>query len=919
MKAPENTERRRGPPLVAIFSILTIGLASVALLGWILGWPRLTSFKAELIPMAPSTAVLFLLFGVAMGLRAWTPLSRRNFRVSVALGGLGALGALLLFVLSGLNIHWPAEHLGLNINGTVGGAARAHTSPVTAFCFLVASVSFLASLAHAATRPWRATLALVAAGVLLGTCYLFLLTYFFGTPLLHGSEFIPPTLNTLLAFVTLGLALLALAGSLIKPLRRTPGADSSPVFVFALIFLLLALGIVATGYIYYRGQEQHYLAEVERQLAAIADLKVSGLAQWRQDRLADAAIYFKNPSFAALVRRGFEQPEDADTQHQLQDWLGKYPTLTDYNQIGLLDTQGITRLALPAGQPPLPAVVTQRAAELLRSGRVDFQDFYRHEANQRIYLAVLVPLFDERDARRPLGVLVLRIDPETFLYPLIKRWPTSSLTAETLLIRREGNEAVFLNELRFQTNTALSLRVSLDRVTLPAVQAALGREGVMEGVDYREAPVVAALRAIPNSPWTLVARMDTAEMYDPLRVRLWQVVVVIGALLLSAGACVGWAGRLQRVRSYLERAETAEVLRASEARFRTMFEAAPLGVALVDSRTGRLCEVNPQFAEIAGRTRAEMATIDWMSITHPDDVQADLDSMAQLNAGLIPGFKMNKRYRRPDDSYVWINLSVAPIAGADKSHPRHLCMIEDITERKRTEEALLQSRQQLRALSARQATLREEERTRIAREIHDELGQLLTGLKMDLHLAEDLVVDLHDARLHPLLDKLVAATELADATIITVQRIASELRPGVLDRLGLLLALHYEANQFERRSGLRCKLTLPQEELAVPPEAATAFFRIFQETLTNVARHAAAKSVEGAFRADPDQWVLVVQDDGQGIAEAEVTDPRSLGLLGMQERARLLGGTVTFRPAATGGTVVEVCLPRRDAAATIEL
>jgi PAS domain S-box-containing protein/putative nucleotidyltransferase with HDIG domain len=138
-------------------------------------------------------------------------------------------------------------------------------------------------------------------------------------------------------------------------------------------------------------------------------------------------------------------------------------------------------------------------------------------------------------------------------------------------------------------------------------------------------------------------------------------------------------------RDITEQREVEERAKESEERFRTIFEEAPLGVALIDSLTGRIYEVNPRFAQIAGRTRAEMATIDWMSITHPDDVQEDLDNMALLNAGKIPGFNMDKRYLRPDGSYVWIGMTIAPVIVKDKSHPRHLCMIEDITERKKAE------------------------------------------------------------------------------------------------------------------------------------------------------------------------------------------------------------------------------------------
>jgi len=129
---------------------------------------------------------------------------------------------------------------------------------------------------------------------------------------------------------------------------------------------------------------------------------------------------------------------------------------------------------------------------------------------------------------------------------------------------------------------------------------------------------------------------------------------------------------------------------AAAGRFRTLFEEAPLGVALIDSHTGRIYEINPRFAEIAGRAREDMVTIDWMSITHPDDIQPDLDNMARLNAGDIPGFQMDKRYLKPDGTVVWISMTIAPVSVAPGESPRHLCMIGDITERLRAEATLRQ-------------------------------------------------------------------------------------------------------------------------------------------------------------------------------------------------------------------------------------
>jgi signal transduction histidine kinase len=206
--------------------------------------------------------------------------------------------------------------------------------------------------------------------------------------------------------------------------------------------------------------------------------------------------------------------------------------------------------------------------------------------------------------------------------------------------------------------------------------------------------------------------------------------------------------------------------------------------------------------------------------------------------------------------------------------------------------------------------MREEERTRISREIHDELGQMLTGIKMDLRWMEHRLDEFgEDRRVNPILDKLVVTTELTDATIKTVQRMAAELRPGMLDKLGLPMTLQYEAGRFEKRTGIACRLVVPCEALPLRLEAATAFFRIFQEALTNVTRHAKATAVEAELQAEADGCRLEIRDNGQGMAGVDLTNLKSLGLLGMQERASMLGGGVSFAPRPGGGTVVTVRLP----------
>jgi PAS domain S-box-containing protein len=236
--------------------------------------------------------------------------------------------------------------------------------------------------------------------------------------------------------------------------------------------------------------------------------------------------------------------------------------------------------------------------------------------------------------------------------------------------------------------------------------------------------------------------------------------------------------------------------------------------------------------------------------------------------------------------------------------------VANALERKRAEEALHQSREQLRALLSRLQSLREEERTRISREIHDHLGQLLTALKLDLRWLERRVSSLPDAEAQATLNaKIASARELANETIVSVQKIASELRPGILDRLGLPAAVETETQTFQSRTGIHCEWSLPRETADVPPDLATGAFRIFQEILTNIARHSHATHVEVRLAFTDNRLLLEVGDNGIGIKQDAAESPASLGLVGMQERATMLGGKIGFNQNPGGGTLVAVVLP----------
>ena len=229
----------------------------------------------------------------------------------------------------------------------------------------------------------------------------------------------------------------------------------------------------------------------------------------------------------------------------------------------------------------------------------------------------------------------------------------------------------------------------------------------------------------------------------------------------------------------------------------------------------------------------------------------------------------------------------------------------DRRERQRAEDKLRRSLDQLRALTSYLQYVREEERTRIAREVHDELGQALTGLKLDMSwLAARL-----GRNAKPVQAKVKTMVDHIDETIQTVRRIATELRPGILDSLGLVAALEWQANEFQSRTGIPCNVVSAVDDSQLQQQFATVFFRIYQETLTNIIRHAKATRVDVRLAEESGALVLTVQDNGRGISEEEIANTRSIGLVGMRERAMLIGGEITLQGTPGKGTTMTLRVP----------
>ena len=373
-------------------------------------------------------------------------------------------------------------------------------------------------------------------------------------------------------------------------------------------------------------------------------------------------------------------------------------------------------------------------------------------------------------------------------------------------------------------------------------------------------------------------------------------IVTVNAVYNEAGICTHVVGAVHDI---TERKQMEKAVLKERDFSDAMLNSLP-GVFYFYDKGGKFLRWNRNLEIISGYSGEEIARM------HPLDffVGAEKEYIAQRiqevfengtsdaeanfvlkNGELIPYYYTGKRIEIENVPYL-IGMGI------------------DITRRKHAEEELAKRAEQMRALASHVESVREDERTRIAREIHDEFGQFLTAVKMDLAWVSRRLPAGDEKS-----ERLNQASALVDENVRLVQRIATELRPGLLDDLGLITALDWQANEFSKRTGLLCQLNFPEHDLKLDPSLNTTLFRIFQETLTNVARHAQASRVDVSLQEKDQTLLLSVHDNGRGITETELNDPYSLGLLGLHERVAQWEGKLIIRGEAGRGTTVTVQIP----------
>ncbi|MBK9091046.1 MAG: PAS domain S-box protein [Holophagales bacterium] len=678
MNGMPDSERRRFDLLVSPCGVVSAVLGGLALAGWALGIPYLADFGSKNIPMAPSTALLLVAYGVALAAAGRSDAGRRTRIGALSVAYVGGAAATALLALGFAGVRSKVEHLGLPIGGEVSGSPVGFMSPVTAAGFILSSVALVAAVLAGERRGGRARLAAAASAIASTGGGVLLLGYVAGEPIFYGGTFIPPAATTSAAFAALGVGILALARPRERKQSDRVRLPAGGEVALIALFLSLAAGIVLSGVYWFREQDRRFRAQAYREVSAIADLKAGELVRWRSERLGDGSVLAGSRAFEQLARGVVEGSAPSESAELLEEWLETIQKSYGYESVELLAPDGSSRLRVPRGSAIPCAELRRRLPQVLEQSDALLLDLHRDGPGGAIHMGVLVPIRDE-SARSGIGVVVLSIDPGTFLYPFIAHWPLPSRTAETLLVRQEGSDALFLNELRFARGPALALRVPLSRTDIPAVRAAFGEESVGLGTDYRGIPVLAATRVIPGSDWGLVARIDVSEAFAPLRERLWLTVLLMAGLLFAVGSGVaaGWRRQLGR----LERARRAA--ESERAWLRDVIERSLNEVYVLDRESHRFRFVNRGAVRNLGYSEGELLGMTPLDIA-PEFTSESLQDVlraAAARSGEVHRFEST--HRRKDGSHYNAEIHLQ-LVGTDRGDV-FLALVNDITERRRAE------------------------------------------------------------------------------------------------------------------------------------------------------------------------------------------------------------------------------------------
>ncbi|PKN86781.1 MAG: hypothetical protein CVU51_06625 [Deltaproteobacteria bacterium HGW-Deltaproteobacteria-1] len=497
---------------------------------------------------------------------------------------------------------------------------------------------------------------------------------------------------------------------MINPLPRTVNIA---LLIALAIFISASAVIAISGFYIYQYQKKEIGRAASQQLAAIAELKVWEISNWRNERISDANVIYKNGSFAEDVVKYFNNPLSPELKKTVLSLITATQNSYQYQNILLIDKNKAVRLAIQKHDSDFGVRHSDIINKAFEINDIIVSDIHRDERNNSTHISVVIPIvMIKKSGPIPIGTVIILVDPQHRLYPTIKQWPMPGQTGEALLVHRDGNDVVYLNELRHLKNIPLMLRYPITETSLPAVKAVLGSKGAIEGIDYRKKKVFAVVKAVPDTTWFLVAKIDQEEIFASLAMRFWLTVFFILVTISIMGILIAYVWRYQQAKYYREQYEL-EYKRAFMYA-RSLIEAS-LDPMVTISPEGKIMDVNESTEFITGRSRKELIGSNFSNyFTEPE--KADEGYKLVFEKGIVRDYPLSIRNCSGQVIDVLYNASLYKNDAGDVQGI--FAAARDVTALRRAEKELKAAHDELE--------LRVEERT-------DELKQANNALELEIN------------------------------------------------------------------------------------------------------------------------------------------------------------------------------------------
>jgi len=465
------------------------------------------------------------------------------------------------------------------------------------------------------------------------------------------------------------------------------------ILMLSLTILVL---IIAGGYLYYRYEKNAILQEKYMDLKMIADLKTEQIVHWREERLANARILAESP----FLRRKIIDwllSKDKTIEMDILNRIELTKSIYNYEDVFLVSAEGNLLFGLDTTLKHIDTVTFDLCEKSLRDGKFFISEPYFCQTHNAIHLDIIAPVRNDKNV--PVVVLVLRVNPSHFLYPYIQSWPTSSKTAETLILRKEGDSILYINELRHTSNSAMKLRIPLTRTETPAAQAVLGQEGICEGSDYRGVTVLADMRPVPGTSWFMIAKVDQDEIYAELKYLTATILIIAVLLLLMSGIGISWLFNNRQKNIYRKLLETGSALQDSQEEFRTTLYSIGDAVITTDIN-GCIRNMNAVAEKLtgwtepdaAGRTIGEVFNI--INEESRDKVESPVPRV--LKEGLVIGLANHTLLISKDGNETPIADSGAPIRNEKGDITGVVLVFRDQAQERMAQKTLQESERKFR-------------------------------------------------------------------------------------------------------------------------------------------------------------------------------------------------------------------------------